>query len=85
MSYELQLAAQAKAIAERVAEELVLIKEHLGQDFKAFLADVEAKKAAAAEAAKPIELTPEEAQAIVAARARILQQELGQSTARRIG
>jgi hypothetical protein len=76
MSYELQLAAEAKAIAQAVADELALIKQHLGEDYQAFIADVEAKKAAAAEAAKPLELTPEEAQAIVAARARILQQEL---------
>lgn len=73
MSYELQLAAEAKAIAQAVAEEIALIKEHLGEDFKAFLDKVEAKKAAAAEATKPLELSPEEKQAILQARLQIQQ------------
>jgi hypothetical protein len=78
MSYELQLAAEAKAIAQAVQDEIVLIKQHLGQDYEAFLADVESKKAAAAEAAKPLELTDEEKQAIVNARRQILEASLAQ-------
>jgi len=76
MSYELQLAAEARAIAQAVADELVLIKQHLGQDYQAFIEDVQIKKAQAAEASKPIELTDEEKQAIIAARAQILKQNL---------
>lgn len=79
MSYELQLAAEARAIAQAVADEIALIKEHLGEDYKAFMADVEAKKAAAAEAAKPLELTQEEKDAIVAARAEILKAQLAKA------
>lgn len=79
MSYELQLAAEARAIAQAVADELANIKEHLGEDYKAFLADVEAKKAAAAEAAKPLELTQEEKEAIINARAEILKASLAKA------
>lgn len=79
MSYELQLAAEARAIAQAVADELVNIKEHLGEDYKAFMADVEAKKAAAAEAAKPLELTQEEKEAIINARAEILKASLAKA------
>ena len=80
MSYELQLAAEAKAMAQAVIDEVKLIKQHLGEDFQAFLDDVQTKKAVAAEAAKPLELSDEEKQAVIAARARILKHELEKTT-----
>lgn len=73
MSYELQVAAEAKKQAEELAARVGLVEEFLGNDLTEFVAKREQEKVVAAEAAEPIDLTPEEKQAILAARLQIKQ------------
>lgn len=71
MSYELQVAAEAKKLVEELKDRVALIEEHLGDELKALVAKHEEEKAAAAVASQPLELSPEEKQAILAARLQI--------------
>lgn len=71
MSFELQLAAEAKKLAEALLTRVETIEQHLGDDFKEFVAKLELDKQVAAEAAAPLELTTEEKQAILSARLQI--------------
>lgn len=74
MSYELQIAAEAKKSVEALAARVALIEELLGDDLKEAQAKQEEAKAAAAIAAQPIELTEGEKQAILAARLQVMHQ-----------
>jgi len=68
MSYELQIAAEAKNLVDKLADRVALIEEHLGDDLKELAAEHEANKIKAAQMAAPIELTDAEKKAILDAR-----------------
>jgi hypothetical protein len=65
MSYELQVATDALKLAQNLRAAL---EENLGDDFKQSMNEKDQQQALAVEAAKPLELTPEEKLAIINAR-----------------